>query len=562
MAKNRPGSTASVAFAQAPALAAKPMLGMSAPEIERLVVPKALRQIDTNLLQVTPGGIDSALSNREQGYPQKWVDLCDRMQTNPTLSFAFETRKRAVAGRPLNVAEPDDVPPELRGYAREAAALVKEWLAGIGDLEAFVMRIMDAWMSGLHVSELMWERRHGVWLPTPAQVYTRECEWDWDNTVKCRGADYRWVRTADHPSKFLAFVPQTSGRSPACQGIGDRVVWYWFMLGTSIKFWMIAAERFGSPLAVAKLASESNAETRGAIALQLQSLMTTSTAVLTGDDALEIIDGKAAGTAGVWSELTKLFTDQICYGVGTTPDVLMVGPNGLGSAGTNARDGVRLESSKLDAKMVCAALSQIARWVVWWNLRRDDSRGLPLFSVQFDDARTVSAQAVSAGVVRKNELRAGEGLPPLADGGDAFVVTTPAPVGLPGTAYDPNAEPDGVKVADAALNGAQGMMLSAVIKDVAAGLMPRDSAIAQLMLMFQVSSERATELLGSAGAGFVPANPATGTPAVVPPAAAAPPTPITPGAPPAPLSTDAPGSAPAASPFPPSPRSAGGMPTL
>jgi hypothetical protein len=284
-------------------------------------------------------------------------------------------------------------------------------------------------LSGLHVSELMWSRRHGVWLPTPAQIYTRECEWDWDSTVKCRGADYRWVRTADHPSKFLVFVPQTSSRSPACQGIGDRAVWYWFFGGAGLKFWMIAAERFGSPLALARLASESTSETRSAIALQLQQLMVTSTAVLTGDDSIEVLDAKATGSAAVWSELRKEFKEALCFAMGTTPDVLVAGPNGS-RASTNTRDGVRLESSKLDAKMVCAALSQIARWVVWWNLRRDDARGLPILRTVFDDAAPISAQTMATGKVRVNEARAADGLPALsdADGGNLFV---PAPMSAP-----------------------------------------------------------------------------------------------------------------------------------
>lgn len=563
MAKNRSGGNASVKFAQpAQIVPVRPASIMSAPEIERLVVPKSIRQLDTNLLQVTPGGIDSALSNRAAGYPQKWIDLCTRQLTDPTLSFAFETRMRAVAGRPIDCDEPDEVPPELRGYASEAAALVKEWLLSIDDLEAFLMRLMGAFFNGLHVSELMWAREHGVWLPTPAQVYARECEWDWDSTVKCRGADYRWVRTADHPSKFLVFVPQTSDAPPSCQGIGDRSVWYWFMGGTSLKFWMIAAERFGSPLAIARLASESGAETRGALALQLQTLMTTSTAVLTGDDSLEVIDPKATGSSAVWSELRREFKEALCFAVGTTPDVLVAGPNGA-RASTDTRDGVRLESSKLDAKMVCAALSQIARWVVFYNLRRDDSRGLPLLRTVFDDAAPISPTAIATGKIRVNEIRTGEHLPALTDedGGSRFFVPAPTAPQLPGSGYDPNAAPDGTKVADAALNGAQLASLAAIVKDVAAGLLPRDSGIAQIMLGFQVDLARATELMGSSGAGFVPSNPTTGAPAqspATPPPSAAPITPQ--GAPTTPAPT-APRSAPAASPFPTSGTPAG-MPSL
>lgn len=57
-------------------------------------------------------------------------------------------------------------------------------------------------------------------------------------------------------------------------------------------------------------------------------------------------------------------------------------------------------------------------------------------------------------------------------------------------------------VQDTALNGAQVQALVDLVKDVAAGLMPRDAAISIAMRAFQVSAEEADGLLGSAGNGF------------------------------------------------------------
>lgn len=424
-----------------PALRVHPQ-DMTAPELARLVIPKEIRQLGSRITRVTPGLIDSALSNREQGYLEKWVDLCGQMQTDPTLSFAYETRKRAVAGRPIDVDEPEEVATEMRGLANEAASLVREWLTGIDDLEAVLMRIMDALMTGLHVSELLWERRHGVWLPTPAQVYTRECEFDYDSTVRCRGADYRWVRTADHPGKFLVHIPWTSSGPPTDQGIGGKAVWYWFMRGSSWKFWMIAAERFGNPLAIARLGTASGGTTREAMARQLDSLMTTSTAVVTGDDSIDILDAKAAGSSAVWSELVTKLTQELCFAMGVSPDLLMVGANG-GRSSTDSRDGVRLESSKLDAKMLMGTLTRAARWVVWYNLRRADAP-MPVLRTVFEDARPVDAIAMSTGRVRVNQVLAGVGLPALSDedGGNAFVPapqTAAAQQGVPASFTAPTA---------------------------------------------------------------------------------------------------------------------------
>ena len=115
--------------------------------------------------------------------------------------------------------------------------------------------------------------------------------------------------------------------------------------------------------------------------------------------------------------------------MGVTPDLLMVGPNGARSS-TEMRNGVRLESSKLDAKMLMAALQQVVRWIVYWNLRRVDDRALPVLRTVFEDAPLVSAQSFATGYVRVNEQRASDGLPALSDeeGGNRFI-PPPAPAG-------------------------------------------------------------------------------------------------------------------------------------
>lgn len=62
------------------------------------------------------------------------------------------------------------------------------------------------------------------------------------------------------------------------------------------------------------------------------------------------------------------------------------------------------------------------------------------------------------------------------------------------------------QVADTALNGAQITALLDIVGQVTQGLIPRDAAIAIIMRSFTVNKDQAEALLGSAGAGFVPAS--------------------------------------------------------
>jgi len=66
---------------------------------------------------------------------------------------------------------------------------------------------------------------------------------------------------------------------------------------------------------------------------------------------------------------------------------------------------------------------------------------------------------------------------------------------------------DAAKVSDTALNGAQVTAASQIVEKVAAGILPRDSGIFQLVFFFQLTTEQAEQVMGAAGtAGFTPAG--------------------------------------------------------
>jgi hypothetical protein len=62
------------------------------------------------------------------------------------------------------------------------------------------------------------------------------------------------------------------------------------------------------------------------------------------------------------------------------------------------------------------------------------------------------------------------------------------------------------KKPDQVLNGAQIQAAESIVSQVVAGQMPRDSAIGQLQIMFNLTIPQAESILGSAGKGFTPTN--------------------------------------------------------
>jgi hypothetical protein len=101
-------------------------------------------------------------------------------------------------------------------------------------------------------------------------------------------------------------------------------------------------------------------------------------------------------------------------------------------------------------------------------------------------------------------------------------VSVPAPSdapAAPGESTEPIAAP-GAAVPDVSLNGAQVEAAKAIVADVAAGLLPRESGVAMLRHFFSLPRESAEEIMGSVGESFfsTPEQPGRGKPAPSEPA--------------------------------------------
>ena len=152
-----------------------------------------------------------------------------------------------------------------------------------------------------------------------------------------------------------------------------------------------------------------------------------------------------------------------------------------------------------------------------------------------EDAAAKSIQAVAdiqAGIRTRNEVRSEMGLPPV-DGGDELLIAAgmipisdagETPFAFPsfmGSRAETQPEdkpevletkpveenPDAV-VATQALNGAQVMSAIEIVKLVKDGQLPRESAVGQLQVFFNLNRDQADMILASVGEGFIPEPPA------------------------------------------------------
>jgi hypothetical protein len=398
------------------------------PEQGRLARPRDLYSLPGRQ-QVTPERLSACLSDLNQGRYEIFADTMTQMATSdPDVRRAYDIRRGAVAGRPFECAAPAKCDPLLRGAADDLAGMVQTWLDSLDSPQAFLMRLLDAIGMGISAHELLWSKRGGLWLPDPVPIMTRELRHERDWSVSVRDRDYEWINMRAHPGRFLVHMPSTNNARPVDQGAFLATMFYWLFKRGGIQFWMSGAERFGNPLALAKMAVGADLSQKLAALADLQQATADTVGVVSGVSDIEIIEAKAAGGASAWKELTAMLVTEIFLSLGVSPDLILTGPNGS-RASTGERKGIMVEGTKLDAAMMWGSVVRdVVTWIAYYNMRRSDVP-FPVLKSTFDDAVAVTRDAIDVGAVDVNEVRARLGLAPWteAQGGKKIAALPVAP---------------------------------------------------------------------------------------------------------------------------------------
>lgn len=360
--------------------------------------------------QISADRISAAINQLNTGRFELWADICAGMVcSDPVIQRAYYIRRAAVCGRPFNVSVPKNVDPIYKDEAARLALVVRNWLQNMDSVESFLMRVEDAIGAGVSCHELDWKLQNDLWLPTPIPVMTRELQYERDWMLSARNVDYTYVRTGDYPGKFLVHNPYTDATRPVDQGCFKSTSWYYLFKNGAYSFYMTGAERYGNPIALAHMADSTDRNQRDIILEDLQNLASDTVGVVAGVSTIEIIESKFQGAGAVWKDLVGILDNQILLSIGVSPDLLMSGINGSRSS-SETRDGIRLESSKMDARLMWSAINRdCVAWIKHFN-GFDPAVPLPIIETIFDDTIAIPSDAIKAGLVTNNEYRKSIGL--------------------------------------------------------------------------------------------------------------------------------------------------------
>ena len=486
----------------------------------------------------------SILKSAEQGYTEQWADLACRMRASDDHLYSVcETRINAVAGADwkLNPGQGDE------RLAQLAADDCERVLRAIPNLKRCFRDILDGVFVGWSVLEIIWEPRGDEWLPVElVWLHPRRFRFAedfslylWDDgragsaaaelgvpTVSARGTS----GMALTPNKYVIHVPRALQNYPTSSGLLQSCVRPWWVKLATTKYWLSGAEVGGNPRYIGTVPQAAPDNVFQNLQEGLETLASDGVAAFREGVTIDVQAPLAQGAGSVWEALTQRCDAAFSKAVlGSTLNV-EIGDTGGAYAAAESQGDVTITPRILgDASAMWETIARdILRPYLFFNRHRYGGVVPPIprgETILFETKIEVDELLVKTGSVTKNELRQSRGLDPLPQGGDALV-----PAEIAASPFAPSTEPTATappltptpdvaegqpveKAADAALNGAQVESLLEIVSRVASGQIPRATGISLITAAFPLTPQQAEQIMGPAGAGFVP-TPEGGTPPV------------------------------------------------
>jgi phage gp29-like protein len=499
-----------------------PRLGEGGPPAGLISPMSNKRELESHpLIGADANVVDQAMRAAFAGRPQRLQDLFDDMlDRDPRVSSVCATRTLAMQSRPWSVM-PRDRDAADQG-AKDIAAAITKILSRVrgsegGGWSSIVGQLADGITRGYSVNEVEWGVTPEGW-HAPVRLHWRHPRRfgfsEQLELVRMDIGDPHDGVSLDTwgPDKFVVHAP-IAGRMgyPMRRGVLLGMVFPALFKRYGMREWIKATERWGQPIAVAKLPQNQEHLRDEALAM-MRRLHSDFVGVLWGGIEIDTVASSGALNPAIYTELVENCNREIAIrglGQNLTTDV-----QGGSFAGATVSNLVRQDILSGDlAELDSTITSQLIEPIVRYNWPGAE---VPEYYTELAQQEAITLDDVRDGIFSENDYRRSRGYEAKPDGGDEYrtpavqvpaaltpapaTPSTPAPIAAP---QKPKAEEN---IQAAALNGAQVASMKDIIADVAMGLLPRDTGIEMIAAAFPISVEQATKIMGTVGAGFVPAS--------------------------------------------------------
>lgn len=180
------------------------------------------------------------------------------------------------------------------------------------------------------------------------------------------------LRTASHPDgellperKFWSYCTGADhDDEPYGLGLAHWLYWPVLFKRTNIKFWLIAAEKFGSPTVMGTFPPGATPAEQAKLLSTLQAIQTDAGLIVPEGMSVELLEATRAGSAD-HASLCQYMDNAIAKAVvGQT----MTSEATAGQYKADVQDAVKDDLVKADADLICDSFNRsVVRWLTDWN---------------------------------------------------------------------------------------------------------------------------------------------------------------------------------------------------
>lgn len=393
----------------------------------------------------------------------------------------LQKRKYAVISYPWEVE-----PASSAARDQEAAEGITAMLKAL-DFDALCLGLMDAILKGYAVGEILWDPQ--TW--TPSQIIMRDQRrFVFNVEGHPRLLTLQNMLTGEElpDRKFIVHRFGAKDGNPYGVGLGNKLFWPTFFKRQGIAFWLVFAEKFGSPTAIGKY-PEGMPEDKQNDLLQTLSDLAQETAIIAPLEAqIELLEAARTGSIDTYERLARYMDEEMSKATLGETLTTTLGSGGGAYAASKTHNEVRLELTKSDADLLSGTLN--------------DSLLTWLTELHFPGAkpprvwRKVTASVDLKAEAEKDQIVAGLGFEPdeawiQAKYGEGWKKKAPvAPPALPGQ-LAPNQPPN---PSPTATSFAEGASLDAAARLSEAALARSGQALETLLAPIRKAVDDAKDL--------------------------------------------------------------------
>jgi len=290
------------------------------------------------------------------------MELYEDLMRDPQVRACMQSRRLAVIGREWEVVPADD-----DALSIEIAGCVKGVLYGF-DFDSARYALLGGIVLGFKLSEIIWEYSEGqVWIKELIGRNSRRFVFDPHGNPRLLTPKDMLGGEALPGRKFQLFRYGAENGSPYGEGLGATLYWPAWFKKNAIKFWMIFAEKFGSPTVIGKYPPGTPREHQDSLLSALEAIQQESAIKIPETMEIELLEAQRSGSVSTYRDLCAFMNAEIAKTILGQTLTTEVG-NAGSYAASKVHNEVRRDYVKADADLLANALNaQLIRWIVDFN---------------------------------------------------------------------------------------------------------------------------------------------------------------------------------------------------